>query len=587
MRSLKSQRGSLLLIAVALIVLVSAMAVAISRLIVSDATSGAHHSNSAQALFVADSGIERALYGFRTGMACNALAFNNVAVGNGTFTTTGTLFQPASTNTTAAINAAVTVIPVTNTAFYAPHGRITIDAEQMDYTGVTAASFTGVRRGVNGTTAAAHANNRPVVQNLCRVRSTGTVGASQRVVDTTAIATTARSFDTGSAAIATNVAGTNIGGLLNTALPVGTNLIVAIVSLENSTNNIRNITAGNLRIMRGATILSSTQYISRLGGNGAPSANSFARETVVLLARDLAAPANATYRIYARASGNGVSGEAKVLIINNPPAQGFVDGGANNSINNAPAGTNLVNTAFALPAGAKLVIAAVQFYNQNNPAGTIRSVAAGNLQLRRGATVLAANQFAIDHAGNAAANSSTGLLLLGLDAVAPANPTYTVNARATGGTNLRGEAKLIVLGSLTGATFDGGAVPVAAADTVIGSLATTIPAGEQVVIAATQYQNTAAAARSIVAGAERLLVGGVPQAVSQYGLNLCGTGVPSFIVCDDFTSGQLWRTQTGVASPTFEMRAQASAVGMNAEAKIMAIGMNSAVNVIDWLEVFQ
>ena len=207
-----------------------------------------------------------------------------------------------------------------------------------------------------------------------------------------------------------------------------------------------------------------------------PSTASFARASMFLLHRQINVPANPTYTVNARASGAGVTGEAKLLVINTSVAgnSAFTDGGAVNNIATAAAGSNLINNvAFAVPAGDRLVIAAVQFYNNNAAAN--RSIAAGALTLRKGAgngPVLASNQFAIDLSGSNAAHPGASLLLLARDPTGALNQRYSVNVVATGGTNLQGEAKVIVVAvnGITAAVLDGGSVPVLNADTVIGSL---------------------------------------------------------------------------------------------------------------------
>ena len=74
-----------------------------------------------------------------------------------------------------AITSADTTISVNSTAGYASYGRIMIDREMIDYTGITANSFTGVLRGRDGTTAASHASGTRVGQDQCTVSSTGGV----------------------------------------------------------------------------------------------------------------------------------------------------------------------------------------------------------------------------------------------------------------------------------------------------------------------------------------------------------------------------------------------------------------------------
>jgi hypothetical protein len=78
-----------------------------------------------------------------------------------------------STTLTAGVTAAVTTIPVVSTAGVATDGqtRIVIDNEIIlcPGTGVTGTSFTGVTRGVEGSTAAIHAINAAVNQYVSRL----------------------------------------------------------------------------------------------------------------------------------------------------------------------------------------------------------------------------------------------------------------------------------------------------------------------------------------------------------------------------------------------------------------------------------
>ena len=113
MNQCAKQRGSILLIAIALIVGVSLLAVAFTSLYIGDTASSADHATSSQALFVAESGLSNALENFRTGTACAALNLNNMAFGNGTFTADRFHFSSRrATTITAAITAAATAIAV-------------------------------------------------------------------------------------------------------------------------------------------------------------------------------------------------------------------------------------------------------------------------------------------------------------------------------------------------------------------------------------------------------------------------------------------------------------------------------------------
>jgi hypothetical protein len=72
---------------------------------------------------------------------------------------------------------ATTIVVDSTTGFTSPAGRIRIDSEEMSYTGTTGTSFTGVTRGINATTAAAHADNAFVFQTTQWQAVTPTCGA--------------------------------------------------------------------------------------------------------------------------------------------------------------------------------------------------------------------------------------------------------------------------------------------------------------------------------------------------------------------------------------------------------------------------
>jgi len=86
------------------------------------------------------------------------------------------LGQAPTTATTlsAAVLATDTTIPVASTAGYPPSGTLLIGSEAMTYTGTTGTSFTGVTRGVLGTTAAAHSSGATVRNYLFTALATAT-----------------------------------------------------------------------------------------------------------------------------------------------------------------------------------------------------------------------------------------------------------------------------------------------------------------------------------------------------------------------------------------------------------------------------
>lgn len=198
------QRGALLIAAIVLVVVIAVLVTAMSFLSVSNVGSSGSNMSSAQAFFITQSGLERALFQFsKLGTACSALTNTNLAVGQGSFSTTGTLYPTSATSSTLQTSISTTtqlgVIRVTVTAGafanYAPQGRIRIENEEIDYSSAsssaavcgTAPCFVAWRRGANGTTAATHTTIGTAVfqDDQCRIRSTGTVGSTQRILEAT------------------------------------------------------------------------------------------------------------------------------------------------------------------------------------------------------------------------------------------------------------------------------------------------------------------------------------------------------------------------------------------------------------------
>ena len=184
----RRQRGQLLVAGIALIVVIALMISTLGFLYVSGQSASTLHGSSGTAYYAAKSGVEYASFRLGPGTSCASLApLPANQVGNGSFILTGTAAFVTGAGRVAAgpLSAAATTIgvDVNPTLTYAPHGRIWIEQEQINYTGLTATSFTGATRGVGGTTATTHANGSRISQNQCLVKSTGTSGNAKRVVE--------------------------------------------------------------------------------------------------------------------------------------------------------------------------------------------------------------------------------------------------------------------------------------------------------------------------------------------------------------------------------------------------------------------
>ncbi|MFH1603178.1 MAG: hypothetical protein ABIH03_04655, partial [Pseudomonadota bacterium] len=184
---IKRARGFLLIVAILVVVVVAIAIAALGNMTSADVRSSSSHAQSEQAYFAATSGIEYAGYQLGAGTTCSSATLNNVSASVGAtarFTTTTQTFLASTTVTDNPLTATATSVNVASTAGFAAHGRIVIDAEQMNYSGKTATVFTGVSRGLDGTAAAAHVLGSTVSQDMCLVKSTGTSASGTRVIET-------------------------------------------------------------------------------------------------------------------------------------------------------------------------------------------------------------------------------------------------------------------------------------------------------------------------------------------------------------------------------------------------------------------
>jgi hypothetical protein len=79
------------------------------------------------------------------------------------------------TNLSSGINNSVTTIPVDDTSAFPVSGVITIDAEQISYTGISSTTFTGCVRGVNSTTPTTHSSGALVYSPIQLILNDGSL----------------------------------------------------------------------------------------------------------------------------------------------------------------------------------------------------------------------------------------------------------------------------------------------------------------------------------------------------------------------------------------------------------------------------
>ena len=205
---LYTQNGVSLIAAIFIIVILAFMGVMFVSMVNTASFTSVHDLQSTQALYVAEGGMERAIRFVDSPIfdptntdpdrrrACASVtgdaALTNVALGPGQFTVTadlGSPFYPAPSPVTLSsiVGATINVNGDPVAAGYGPLGRIMIDRELIDYSGITTNSFTGAVRGRDGSAVSVHTNGTPIGQYQCAVTSTGGIPtlptpAAQRAV---------------------------------------------------------------------------------------------------------------------------------------------------------------------------------------------------------------------------------------------------------------------------------------------------------------------------------------------------------------------------------------------------------------------
>ena len=135
----------------ATLLILSLMGAVVVSVVGTESYSAIHQAQSLDTYWIAEAGAHRALtYLSREDGTCTAIsgAFDDVALGGGTFTVTATRYNPSPASLAADITAASTTISVEagETTGFAPRGRIAIESELIDYTAISGNDFTGPRR---------------------------------------------------------------------------------------------------------------------------------------------------------------------------------------------------------------------------------------------------------------------------------------------------------------------------------------------------------------------------------------------------------------------------------------------------------
>jgi len=225
--------------------------------------------------------------------------------------------------------------------------------------------------------------------------------------------------------------------------------------------------------------------------------------------------------------------------------------------------------------GDNLLVAVVQF---DNTGASARTLAAGDLELRRGTTtadpLIAENQFAIRVPADAAVGDGMFAVLVGKDASAPGVSTYGVFAAADS-TGLNAEVKIVMFSGLSSSNSvfaDGGSTAISTSATVLVSQTTSFPAASSslpnILVAAVQVDQTSGQVdidtpTGIEVRRDTTSLRGIEYKFTITNSSSVADGVYALIVAADSAAG---------ASPTYDVRAvnaNGASSSANAEAKLL------------------
>ncbi len=154
MSKISNQKGFSLIIAIVILILFGILAAMLTSLVTTDSDIGMYQARSGEALYIANAGQQHLMkqsYPNYSKPPYSGRGTSKVNLGSGGF-----IVDPPTVITNNPLTAAATTINVVSTTGFPAPGRILIESELIDYTGTTAASFTGATRGVGGSLAVQH-----------------------------------------------------------------------------------------------------------------------------------------------------------------------------------------------------------------------------------------------------------------------------------------------------------------------------------------------------------------------------------------------------------------------------------------------
>ncbi len=245
--------------------------------------------------------------------------------------------------------------------------------------------------------------------------------------------------------------------------------------------------------------------------------------------------------------------------------------------------TSMASYTPEIPAGDNIIIVSAQF--DGSTTSSITTVSGGNLQLKKNGSVLTSNPFDINVEGDLSGTKQASTVLLYKDVGASANPTYDVTALAS--QSINGTVKILVIHEAPNSSFGNSTVvALPSAKSTLFSHTSSVPSGDNLVLAEINLHNTVSGTRTFAAGALTLDRSGNTLSSNENAFTLDGSAA----VINSHDVLLIASDTNAPANPTYDITTDPSNTGVNGQAQVFVIhglkysfvdGSNTALTTTD------
>jgi hypothetical protein len=346
---------------------------------------------------------------------------------------------------------------------------------------------------------------------------------------------------------------------MSTTLPAGGRNVIIVSFVRNATFSTE--AQGTFRIYKGETLLYEsllTEYLNYVGHRAKP---------VLLIAVDTSPAGNDTYtfRINITTAGTATGAvHVQGMVIKTDDAVWGYNATAVSIAAGATATVTSISTSF--PANSKVAIIAVA-YGYPSTAGQYL-IGAGNIKLKSGDEAVSSNQF--DTGGYDSIRPLWASLTY-LDEPTSSSQTYSIEITNNTNVEFNCYAEIVAFTVIYGAFLDTGSVALTSGSQVtVGNLSTTLRVSVAVIgLAAAENASTT----NVTAFNADDIVLQKDNSTTDQISNLAGWYIGGTILHSRSGTMPLFRFDTGVSNPSYQIKMTARASGINGEAKILAFSV--------------